>query len=330
MPKRSERRKIVTLLHIVVLVICILILFSILILFFLKLNIIHKIIPAKSVVNLKAEKIVRVPNDHLKYFYEPEPNTINRIKPDWLSKEIINNINNDGLNSNSDYAVNKPTDTFRIITVGDSFTYGLYVNTTDNFSFQLEKLLNGKKCPGKRKFEVINLGVGGYDAEYTLERFLTKGKKYKTDLVIWLLNYWNLLFLNEYKIPLEKEYIDHNVPSFNVKTGIYEAVVGATDDIIKKYGKEYIFNYHKKAFDRFWEGYNGKMMIVSFRSFPPEGKKVVTEMISGKPQILFIDTLGDKTGLESLPDGHPNSQGHKRIADDLKKYLLENYLMQCT
>jgi len=77
-------------------------------------------------------------------------------------------------------SADKPPDTFRIIGVGDSFTFGTGVRREDTFLAVLEAILSG---PG-RSVEVLNLGVMGYDtaSEVNLLRFF--GLKFSPDVVI--------------------------------------------------------------------------------------------------------------------------------------------------
>src|SRR4030095_6977108 len=72
---------------------------------------------------------------------------------------------------------------FRILMLGDSYTFGIGSNLDETFSKQLERLLNGS---GQR-FEVINGGCSSYSPilEYLL--LLQKGLSLNPDLVI--LNY---------------------------------------------------------------------------------------------------------------------------------------------
>lgn len=54
----------------------------------------------------------------------------------------------------------KPPNTFRIAVVGDSVTFGPYMQFDDTFSKRLERMLNLHE--DTRKVEVINYGVSGY------------------------------------------------------------------------------------------------------------------------------------------------------------------------
>jgi len=105
--------------------------------------------------------------------------------PPWLGYTPAYTINSDTLNDGSEYQIQKPKDTYRIMTLGDSFTFGFYVNTYDSYPETLERLLNEQPC--NNKFEVLNLGLPGYDIRQSLERFKRRGSKYNPDLVIWFL-----------------------------------------------------------------------------------------------------------------------------------------------
>jgi hypothetical protein len=60
-----------------------------------------------------------------------------------------------------DYPRAKPPGVFRIVVVGDSFTFGQGVQFDDTFVKRLERMLN---LNGTRKVEVINAGMPGYSS----------------------------------------------------------------------------------------------------------------------------------------------------------------------
>lgn len=106
---------------------------------------------------IKKEDVVFSSDSPLKYYYTLKPNLPESDSPDWLPYKAVYTINSDGLNERRDYTVAKDQGTFRIVTLGDSFTFGHFVNTSDNWTEKLEDLLhNDAKCRGKN-FEVINL-----------------------------------------------------------------------------------------------------------------------------------------------------------------------------
>ena len=87
--------------------------------------------------------------------------------------------NSYGLRANREYALEKTKD-YRIIILGDSFTYGIGVDDNQTLPFQIEiDLLNlGYSV------EVINAGSAGKGTDYALKFFQTLGYKFKPDLTI--------------------------------------------------------------------------------------------------------------------------------------------------
>lgn len=90
-------------------------------------------------------------------------------------------INSDGLRD-KEYARDKPEGVFRIIVLGDSETFSASLPLEDTMPKKLEYVLN-ENCQGQ-KFEVLNMGVQGYNTIQELEMLRYKGLKYNPDLVI--------------------------------------------------------------------------------------------------------------------------------------------------
>lgn len=88
-------------------------------------------------------------------------------------------INRDGIRDR-DYALLKPSGTFRIAAVGDSVTFGFGLELVDTWPKQLERELQ-KTHP---HVEVINFGVMGYNTPQEAERIQDKVLKYQPDLII--------------------------------------------------------------------------------------------------------------------------------------------------
>lgn len=98
----------------------------------------NEVLGIQSLVKLNKKDLIFEENEGLKYFYEPKPDSISEWNPEWLGFTVKNKINADSLNDRLNYETNKPDSTYRILTIGDSFTYGLYVKTEDNYSKTLE------------------------------------------------------------------------------------------------------------------------------------------------------------------------------------------------
>ena len=90
----------------------------------------------------------------------------------------------------------------RIMMLGDSVTFGRGVPLGSTFPKLLEQLFNRNDQTGRR-YEVMNVGVPGYNTRQELEFFEVKGRKYAPDLLVitWILNdCWPAdLLLNEFE-----------------------------------------------------------------------------------------------------------------------------------
>lgn len=82
---------------------------------------------------------------------------------------------------------------YTILTIGDSFTYGVLLDDrNDTYPKQLEYLLNGKT--DTLMYRVINEGVPGINSQLISNRFEDNLQKYEPDLIILLVgvnNVWN-------------------------------------------------------------------------------------------------------------------------------------------
>lgn len=80
----------------------------------------------------------------------------------------------------------------RIICYGDSFTYGLGVETDKTYPSQLENLLNSRA--GKQCFAVTNRGLSGANSSQVLKNLSGDLEEIKPELVTFLIgmaNNWN-------------------------------------------------------------------------------------------------------------------------------------------
>lgn len=88
--------------------------------------------------------------------------------------------NSQGLRSEKEFALPKPAGKFRILAIGDSLTFGPYVNQQDTYPNRLgQDLVNADI-----NAEVINAGISGYTLEDELSYLQEKGIHLQPDLVI--------------------------------------------------------------------------------------------------------------------------------------------------
>jgi hypothetical protein len=133
--------------------------------------------------------------------------------PDSVSRRVEYTHNSKGLRD-EEYPYQKPEGTYRILVLGDSFTYGDGVQRSEAFPEMLESLL---KEHGS--FEVINTGVTGYGLTQETLYYETEGYKYEPDLVMLVFYHNDLTDLVKEKEPpkpkfrlVDGQLVLHNVP----------------------------------------------------------------------------------------------------------------------
>lgn len=279
---------------------------------------------SESVSYIKKESIT-FPQSKLRYFYEPKPGLDRDTEKAPLKATYT--INKDTLHETRDYAIKKANRTYRIITLGDSFTYGLYVDTKNNWTEVLETRLNRLKCGDYDNVEVINLGVHGYDTRYTVERYIKRGAKYAPDLVIWL--FVDLTRIDEELIPLSQK-IENTLKS---KEDYYFPWRKAKELINNAIGANEILKYQQKSLRMFEESYKGPLIAIPVWRIEKggAGNKLLTEFAESRKDTYLMRSLQSPPKHDWLftEDAHPNVKGHDRIAQKIQEYLLSSKLLPC-
>lgn len=78
----------------------------------------------------------------------------------------------------------KPRGTFRIVGLGDSYTFGAGVDYEDTYLRSLEKLLNKSRPSASVRYESVNLGVPGYNTVQELAALREDGLSLRPDLIL--------------------------------------------------------------------------------------------------------------------------------------------------
>jgi len=73
----------------------------------------------------------------------------------------------------------KPAGMYRVIALGDSFTWGIEAGEDEHFPHYLEKILQGKRAA-----EVFNMGVGSYGIDQMLLKYERHGQALRPDVVV--------------------------------------------------------------------------------------------------------------------------------------------------
>jgi hypothetical protein len=282
------------------------------------------------------------PTDWLRFYYEPPIDATASGTADWLPQPARYRYNHDGLNSSSDYPVDKPTGIYRITTLGDSFVYGMYVDTDRNFSELLEQALNSRlSCRKYRRFEVINLGVPGYDLQYEAHRFLTKGLKYSPDLLLWYLRDDDFFIVNERFLDRVRSYRQKltatgSAQRYGVNPADPDAPVALAYREI--YGLNAAWNANKRrlyirpemeAFPQVPSAYGGRIVLFTLPDTNKEYRGYISDLAAPYPNMSFFGAFGDIPTFHPY-DYHPNQEGHRRIAETLYTYLKQTVFGDCT
>lgn len=280
-----------------------------------------------SINTIDSKTIRKTPSEQLKYFYEPKADTVIKNN-EWEQYKGTYTINNDSLNERFNYEVKPKNKTFRIVILGDSYTYGLYVNTKDNWTEVLEDKLNNSKCD--KKIDVINLGMEGYDPSYETERYRLRGTKYNPDLLIWFLvdEYRMTELIYEIMQKGHDELIKKGVGIFSRTTW-----VSAWKKVLDTYSKESIDLYQLGALRKINNQYKGKIIFLVQKT--KSIKKPFSYMYQFKNErdnteiLEIINTFNNPNLQFSDTNHHPNIEGHKAIAEDVFNYLTKNNLPPC-
>lgn len=157
---------------------------------------------------------LRVIKGEMSSMFELGPQGLKRLKPGaelhFVSPEfdVKYRINSQRLRSNRSYEVGKLRGTYRILVLGDSFTFGAGCNYADTWPHLLEEKFVSRGL----KVEVINAGVPGYGTLEEWERLKELYNIFKPDLVLLTVIYNDpmddLRFQAEHKERTQKDSIE--------------------------------------------------------------------------------------------------------------------------
>jgi hypothetical protein len=118
--------------------------------------------------------------------YAPDPKLYWKLKPNQDCYTKIGHkpvhINSQGLRG-PEFQMEKPANTIRILSLGDSRTFGWGLSDEETYSRRLERSLQAYVGPGK-KVEVINAGVNAWSYSQMLVYFRDFGLRYQPDFVM--------------------------------------------------------------------------------------------------------------------------------------------------
>lgn len=271
----------------------------------------------------------------LNHYYELNRSSTVEQDPPWLKRSVKQVITSQGFNDRFLYEERKPKDALRIVAIGDSFTYGMYVNTKESYPEQLEEMLRNDTCNGQSDIQVINAGIPGYDAEYVLTNYNRNLVQFDPDLVIWFVAE-GFSKVNEKIIPAVKECQDEYPERFDSiiqDNGSVQHVCGEIGANKIGLSQREIINYQIERVDELVNQKKDWIIVLDPRKLAKEpyvGEYF--QRISEKNSSIHIHNtaLNFTPGNEhTLLDGHPNPKGHQALAKEIVDYLLEENLLGC-
>lgn len=270
---------------------------------------------------------------NLKFYSEPKANIQKQEDLSYIgiSRTIAHTFNEDGLNERFDYSVDKPKDVFRIISLGDSFTEGAWVDTKDNYSELLEDMLNTTvHCPSISRFEVINLGVEGYDMQYNLERFKRKGEKYHPDLVILWTHENDYMEGNEHLGLLASTFDPATqaaelVAQYRKKGDYYPELSALVDRFHEEFTRQTLIDEEIGYLKELIHMVSSPVVVFTLERMPLDIQTPIRSVL--RSQDGFYPEIPDSYGAFS--DQHPSLVGNKQFAAFLFSILKEKYLQSC-
>ena len=264
-------------------------------------------------------------------------------------------VNSDGFRD-KEYPLHKDALTMRIIVLGDSETLGKSLASEDTFPKKLQKAL-GEQC-AKYKFEVLNMGVEGYNTIQEYEFLKVKGLRYNPDLVLlyYCFNdtdfpeyYFKKNYLNTHF--LLPRYIQYRIKKFLVKRDRKLKGVKNEAETFRHLYQSGSWDYTKEAIlniKGLSEKYNFRFvfvvvaelssLVLDFRDNYPYS--YINEMLAHFCQdngIEIIDPLGylkerNDNPLDlviSFGDRHKNPKGNSIIAAYVANELLKRKIILC-
>lgn len=278
----------------------------------------------------------------LRLLYHP-PFLDPRLRRDdlvWMKTNV--KLNQFGYRDN-DVSLIKPSDTLRIYSLGDSYTFGWYIND-GNLTYP--NLLEEKLKSGG-PIKVINASQPGFNLENSLDRYRTEGMLFAPDIVTLGINIFDLA---------EKEFAPQpNKFKIFESSRLYQLTFGnmQRDKVAQKTKRELkkasLLNssQFKKATEIILKlnqlvlQNGGKLVLIVFPNYDPGNPNGSYEFFdyhqnlkkfTSQEKIMLVDlyqkynTVKDKRELVLNPlDGHPSITAHRLAADELFEKLKKDF-----
>jgi hypothetical protein len=272
-------------------------------------------------------------SNNIRLYSELIPNFEQIYDGNWIClPPTVIRINSYGFRD-YEYSLEKQPNTYRIIALGDSHTFGLGVNLTDTYPKVLERLLNERN--DGRKYEVLNFGNPGANLVEKIEFLKEKGILFHPDLIILQWDADDRLnrteweeFVNSY---IERYLIEHNLQKEKLNRFTYDQI---HSEAHKAYMTFKLLNNSPaklkveleekfKELDEIAYKQRAKVILLLFHTITTD--KPILKQIAAKYEWPIVDCSKYENSQYALheKDTHPNQLGHRFIALEIYKKLVE-------
>lgn len=246
------------------------------------------------------------------------------------------------------YDFTKPDNTLRIYSLGDSFTFGLYL---DDESKTYPEIIE-RKLPKllKKKVEVINASYPGFTIDQMRNRYETDGRKYDPDIITVGINY------DEANLKQGSYYdANSNVPETIKKSRWYQATIGNYFRMkAEKEYREYILGIYSNKNPEEWKQFEEKLitfsnvvkkdekkliLIIFPQIYPADpnrdydfypyndayaefGRQYNVGIVDSLQKVLAVSNKS--VLIVNASDSHPTYKMHALTAEALIEYLLQH------
>jgi lysophospholipase L1-like esterase len=267
------------------------------------------------------------PSDDLRVVYELQPN----LDVEFGHRRLKTNA--DGMRESRDYPVARSANSVRIVGIGDSGMFGWDLEPDEDYMSVMENNLNARQ--DGTLYEVLNLGVPGYNTQLEVEMLRCKGLKFKPDIVVvgWCENDFSLPYFF-----LEKENYRRRDKSFLLeflfrRAQTTEIRPGVSVHDLRRYDKSEVMpeittgtnteGVRKALVELKAMGTEHGFKVIVFGPLHHQIRQLCTEV--GVPMANTLDLIpSDKYPKDYLVYYmHPPKEGHRVLAEYLAKDLAD-------
>ena len=271
---------------------------------------------------------LRFRDDFLEYDYKPNLH---------LSVAGLGRTTNSFGMYDREYAVEKPSHTWRIALLGDSMALGPFGH---NYESLLENRLNEAQLnPGIQKFEVLNFAVGGYRITQIMETMIDKAAPFRPDVYMvaitgvgvshrWSFHIGHLL---QRKIDLKYDFLRKVIADAHVQPS---DSLEAMDRKLAPFTSA-VFGWCLEQMKEEASKQGARMVILLIPEPVPSdliypqfnSARPIIEKL-GVPLIDLLDTYAMSKNLIELrvsrDDVHANARGHEMVFENLYRKIAQD------